>query len=63
MCGGRVLLLKMEDSTKPFAHFGTDVVHAGQDPDQWKCKALVPPVFTSTTFKQDEPGQPVSMTL
>ena len=47
-----------DDST--FPHFATNAIHAGQDPDQWKCHAVVPGLFLSTTFKQDEPGQPVS---
>ena len=44
----------------PFPHFGTKAIHTGQEPEQWECKALVPPIFTATTYKQDEPGKPVS---
>jgi len=46
----------MEDF-KPFEHFGTNAIHAGQDPDQWKSKAVVPPISMSTTFKQESPGE------
>lgn len=42
-----------------FPHFGTKAIHVGQDPEQWNCKALVPPIFTATTYKQDQPGKPV----
>ena len=45
---------------KQFPHFGTLAVHAGQDPKQWNCRAVVPPIFTTTTYQQDEPGKPVS---
>ncbi|OXB66604.1 hypothetical protein ASZ78_013863 [Callipepla squamata] len=41
----------------PFAHFGTQAIHAGQEPEQWRSGALVPPVSLSTTFKQQAPGQ------
>ena len=37
-------------------HFGTNAIHAGYDPDQWNCKAVMPPIFTATTFKQNSPG-------
>jgi len=46
----------MEDF-KPFEHFGTNAIHAGRDPDQWKSKAVVPPISMSTTFKQESPGE------
>lgn len=36
--------------------FGTKAIHAGQDPDQWKCKAVIPLISLSTTFKQTTPG-------
>lgn len=47
----------MSDSFKPFPHFSTDALHAGQDPDQWNCKAVVPLISLSTTFKQEGPGK------
>jgi len=45
------------ENFKPFAHFSTDAIHAGQDPEQWNCKAVVPMISMSTTFKQEAPGQ------
>ena len=50
----------IESATETYPHFATQAIHAGQDPDQWKSKAVVPPISLSTTFKQDTPGQPVS---
>ncbi|XP_064624974.1 cystathionine gamma-lyase-like [Lineus longissimus] len=41
----------------PFPHFGTDALHAGQDPMQWKSQAVVPPISLSTTFVQHSPGE------
>ena len=41
---------------KPFPHFGTDATHAGQDPEKWNSRAVVPPISMSTTFKQKGPG-------
>ncbi|KAM6327416.1 cystathionine gamma-lyase [Podargus strigoides] len=41
----------------PFAHFATQAIHAGQEPEQWRSAALVPPISLSTTFKQQAPGQ------
>ncbi|XP_072505938.1 cystathionine gamma-lyase [Notamacropus eugenii] len=40
-----------------FPHFGTDAIHAGQEPEQWTSRAVVPPISLSTTFKQTAPGQ------
>jgi len=44
-------------SVQPFAHFSTLAIHAGQEPEQWNSRAVVPPISLSTTFKQDEPGK------
>ncbi|XP_041064762.1 cystathionine gamma-lyase-like [Carcharodon carcharias] len=41
----------------PFEHFSTQALHVGQDAEQWKSKAVVPPISLSTTFKQSAPGQ------
>lgn len=41
---------------EPFPHFGTLAIHAGQEPEQWNSRAVVPPISMSTTFKQDAPG-------
>lgn len=47
----------MSDNFQPFPHFSTDALHAGQDPGQWNCKAVVPLISLSTTFKQEAPGK------
>lgn len=41
----------------PFPHFATQAIHAGQEPEQWRSAAVVPPISLSTTFKQQAPGQ------
>ncbi|NXD72508.1 CGL lyase, partial [Eolophus roseicapillus] len=41
----------------PFAHFATQAIHTGQEPEQWSSAAVVPPICLSTTFKQQGPGQ------
>lgn len=45
-----------EEKVSSFPHFGTEVIHAGQDPDQWKSRSVVPQIAPSTTFKQSAPG-------
>jgi len=40
-----------------FASFGTDAIHAGQEPEKWDCRAVVPMIGMSTTFKQESPGE------
>ncbi|XP_054764370.2 cystathionine gamma-lyase-like [Lytechinus pictus] len=45
-----------EPDYTPFPHFGTDAIHAGQDPEQWASNAVVPLISLSTTFKQEAPG-------
>lgn len=42
---------------KPFKSFGTDAIHAGQDPEKWNSRAVIPPISMATTFKQDCPGE------
>ncbi|XP_071484414.1 cystathionine gamma-lyase-like [Diadema antillarum] len=44
------------DNFVPFPGFGTAAIHAGQEPEQWNSRAVVPPISLSTTFKQDSPG-------
>jgi cystathionine gamma-lyase len=39
----------------PRPQFGTRVIHAGQLPDP-TTGAVMPPIYTSSTFKQDSPG-------
>ena len=41
----------------PDAHFGTRAVHAGWEPDA-QTGAVMPPVYLTSTFVQDGPGQP-----
>ncbi|VVC32717.1 Pyridoxal phosphate-dependent transferase, subdomain 2,Pyridoxal phosphate-dependent transferase [Cinara cedri] len=37
-------------------HFGTKAIHAGQNPDQWTFKDVVPPIALTTTYKQYGPN-------
>lgn len=46
--------MAFKDQPKGFA---TKAIHAGQDPEQWESMAVVCPLVTSTTFKQDGPAQ------
>ncbi|XP_034737640.1 cystathionine gamma-lyase-like [Etheostoma cragini] len=39
-----------------YKSFATDAIHVGQEPEQWKSMAVVPPISLSTTFKQFGPG-------
>lgn len=41
----------------PFEGFATDAIHVGQEPEQWNCRMLVPPVVTAATYKQLGPGE------
>lgn len=41
---------------KVYKSFATDAIHIGQEPEQWKSMAVVPPISLSTTFKQNGPG-------
>ncbi|BFZ16617.1 hypothetical protein BsWGS_19655 [Bradybaena similaris] len=45
------------ESFKPFPHFATDVIHEGQEPEQWNSMAVIPPISMSTTFKQFAPAE------
>ena len=38
--------------------FATIAIHAGQDPDQWNHRSVVPPLVMSATFKQNSPALP-----
>lgn len=57
------IIIMASQSSESYPHFGTLATHAGQEPEQWKSLAVVPPISLSTTFKQLTPGQPVSSTL
>lgn len=51
----------MADSNNPGqlkidSHFGTKVIHVGQNPDQWTYKDVVPPISLTTTYKQYGPN-------
>ncbi|EDW67410.1 cystathionine gamma-lyase [Drosophila virilis] len=37
--------------------FATKAIHVGQDPEQWQSACVIPPIVTSTNFKQDAPGE------
>lgn len=39
--------------------YATKAIHVGQEPEQWTHLAVVPPLVTSTTFKQFSPAEPV----
>lgn len=34
----------------------TRAIHAGQQPEENNCQAVVTPIVTSVTYKQNEPG-------
>ncbi|XP_037939260.1 cystathionine gamma-lyase [Teleopsis dalmanni] len=37
--------------------FATKAIHVGQDPEQWNCMSVIPPISLSTTYKQDGPAE------
>ena len=41
----------MCNSKKSYDSFGTDAVHAGQEPRKWNSKSVVPPITLSSTFQ------------
>lgn len=46
-----------------FPQFATDALHAGQEPEQWNSRAVIPIISLATTFKQYEPGVPFSVSF
>lgn len=36
--------------------FSTTAIHAGQEPENWDSMCVIPPLVTSTTFKQYGPA-------
>nr|XP_039259657.1 cystathionine gamma-lyase-like [Styela clava] len=42
---------------EPFKGFSTAATHAGQEPEQWNSRMVVPAITPSTTFKQFSPGE------
>ncbi|KAM6168312.1 cystathionine gamma-lyase [Erethizon dorsatum] len=54
--------MQKKDASPPgflprFPNFATQAIHTGQDPEQWRSRAVVPPISLATTFKQEAPGQ------
>ncbi|GFN79048.1 cystathionine gamma-lyase [Plakobranchus ocellatus] len=45
------------ENFKPFPKFSTDVLHVGQEPEQWNSMAVVPPISLASTFKQFAPAE------
>lgn len=41
---------------KKWPKFASSAIHAGQEPEKWSSRAIVPPITLATTFKQDKPG-------
>lgn len=42
--------------------FATKAIHVGQEPEQWSHQSVIPPLVTSTTFKQPAPAEPIVST-
>ncbi len=38
--------------------FATKAIHDGQDPENWDCLQVVPPISLATTYKQPKPAEP-----
>ncbi|CAB3256447.1 unnamed protein product [Arctia plantaginis] len=66
ICGLGILLLLYEQinmenqgflAQKP--GFATTAIHAGQEPEKWTSRCVVPPIVTSTTFQQPGPAEPI----
>ena len=53
----------VETDVETFPGFATTVIHAGQSPDQWASKSVVPLISLSTTYKQDTTAKPVKLNL
>jgi len=47
---------ELPEEVTTFPHFGTQVIHEGQDPDMWRSRSVVPQISLATTFKQSAPG-------
>merc|ERR1711935_556956 len=52
-----VVKMEGDNGSTPFPKFSTTAIHAGQEPEQWKSMAVVPPISMSSTFKQSAPGE------
>lgn len=48
-----------QDGYRPFPKgFATAAIHHAQEPEKWDSLAVVPPIVTASTFKQDGPANP-----
>ena len=47
----------MDGYLKRTPGFETRATHAGQEPEQWNCHAVIPGLFCSTTYKQAAPAE------
>ncbi|XP_076266914.1 cystathionine gamma-lyase [Rhynchophorus ferrugineus] len=48
-----------QNGYKPFPKgFATAAIHHAQEPEKWDSLAVVPPIVTASTFKQDGPANP-----
>ena len=41
-----------------FPSFGTDAIHAGQDPAKFNFKSAVPPITMASTYQRSDTGIP-----
>lgn len=48
--------LNCQCEIKVDSKFATKAIHAGQNPDQWTYRDVVPPISLTTTFKQFGPN-------
>lgn len=39
--------------------FSTKAIHVGHDPENWNYMPVIPPIVTTTTFKQPAPAEPI----
>lgn len=49
-------MTEIADFKKQPKGFATKAIHVGQDPEQWASNAVIAPIVTSTTYKQEAPG-------
>ena len=45
-------------SNPGFPSFGTDAIHAGQDPEKFNFKSAVPPITMASTYQRSDTGIP-----
>lgn len=39
--------------------FATKAIHVAQEPENWTYMPVIPPIVTTTTFKQPAPAEPI----